>query len=215
MKYIESAIVDNALSYPAYVDLMNQLTAEGKTTGPKQSESLINFTKLNTRRMARVYKTLKLPTDISARLERIDIPMVWLVITESWCGDAAQTVPVFERMAQLIGDVEVKFILRDEHPAIMDAFLTNGARSIPKVIFLKKDNNEVLGAWGPRPELLHKMVLENKEVRLRETDAEKRSAMYEAFSVVLQKWYNSDKGLSTLKEFLEALEASLNVVEID
>jgi hypothetical protein len=72
------------------------------------------------------------------------------VITEAWCGDAANIVPVFNQVELANPAIKVRFILRDDHLDIMDLYLTNGGRSIPKMVVLDADGKEV-GTWGPRP----------------------------------------------------------------
>ena len=55
--------------------------------------------------------------------------------------------------------LELRIVLRDEHPEVMDRYLTNGSRSIPIVIALDEEFRE-LGHWGPRPRELQAWVME-------------------------------------------------------
>ena len=89
--------------------------------------------------------------------------MTWLVITESWCGDASPSLPVMNKIAELSSHLELRIVLRDEHPELMDVFLTNGARSIPKLIVLDGNTNDVLGEWGPRSPKATEMVMDEKK----------------------------------------------------
>ena len=87
----------------------------------------------------------------------------------------------------------MSIVSRDEHPVIMDAYLTNGGRSIPKVLILDNKTLEVLADWGPRPTVATKMVVDYKEIH---------GALDADFKQSLQLWYNKDKGQSTLQDFL-------------
>ncbi len=88
----------------------------------------------------------------------------------------------------------------------MDSFLTNGARAIPVTIVIDKESNEVLGHWGPRPEVLQHQVMDAKAATLVATTEEDRKAIAEQAKIDAQKWYARDKTLSTQKEVLEMLE---------
>jgi len=129
-------------------------------------------------------------------LLQISSPTTWLVITEGWCGDAAQNLPFLNKMAELNPNITLKLVLRDEHPELMDEFLTNGGRSIPKVIGLDESLN-VLGSWGPKPIPMQKEFLENK-VSQERTGKE--------FTEYLHLWYAKDKGLTLQNEILAILD---------
>ena len=120
----------------------------------------------------------------------------WLVITEGWCGDAAQNLPVINKLAEINTNIKLKLVLRDENLELMDLFLTNGGRSIPKLIALNKQN-EVLFTWGPRPKVATKMVADYKE---------KHGSLDPQFKQDLQVWYNKDKGKSVQSDFIELLK---------
>ena len=120
----------------------------------------------------------------------------FLVLSESWCGDAAQSLPMVSKIAACHPNWSVSLISRDEHPAIMDAYLTNGRRSIPKVLILDKNTSEVLVDWGPRPAVATKMAADYKEIH---------GSLDADFKQSLQLWYNKDKGQSTLEDFIALL----------
>ena len=195
---ITKDLLDNALSYEVYRSLVNELLAEGKTTGPKQSEDLTHYTKLNAQRMNRWDKTTKINDALKQTISEVSEKWVWLIITEGWCGDAAQNIPVIVKMAELNPNIEVKLILRDEHLDVMDAYLTNGGRSIPKLIALKAETLEELGTWGPRPVEVQEMVWEHKK---------NPQESYSKFSEKIQKWYAKDKSQSIQREFNELIQS--------
>lgn len=115
-----------------------------------------------------------------------------LVIAEDWCGDASSTVPLLARLASEVPGLELRIILRDQHPAVMDRYLTNGSRSIPIVIVLDDEYNEV-GHWGPRPRQLQAWVMENR-------NAMPKEQLYPQ----VRQWYARDRGETTLREVLQA-----------
>jgi hypothetical protein len=198
MKNIIQESLKNTYTYLEYKNLVKHLLAEGKSTGPNQSEALTNYSLLNDKRMKRLDKTIKLTETTQLEIAKVTQPQTWLVITEGWCGDAAQNLPVIDKMASLNSNIELKLVLRDENLALMDLFLTNGGRSIPKLIILDKDVN-VMNTWGPRPKVATKMVADYKA---------EHGALDAAFKQDLQVWYNKDKGRSTQNDFVEMIQKS-------
>jgi hypothetical protein len=118
-----------------------------------------------------------------------------LVISEDWCGDASNTVPVIARLAESLPNVEMRVVKRDEHPALMDRHLTNGSRSIPLAVILRPDFT-VAGQWGPRPTQLQSWVL-----------AEKKAAQRPVGDIYrdVRTWYARDRGESTIREVLAVI----------
>ena len=143
--------LSRASTYEEYRSLMDQHAANETSTGPNQTEALTNYTVLNQRRMKRLDKTLKLSEEDINTIQNFKGNITWLVLTESWCGDAAQTMPMMQKIAALNSGISLKVILRDENLELMDEFLYNGGRSIPKLIAYDTDKEAVLGDWGPRP----------------------------------------------------------------
>ena len=192
MKTIIEKSLQNTYTYQEYRDLVSDLLAEGKSTGPNQSEDLTNYSMLNDRRMKRLDKTIKISEETRQKVQALKETQTWLVLTEGWCGDAAQNLPVLNKIAEINENINMKFVLRDENIELMDLFLTNGGRSIPKLIALDKNNN-VLKTWGPRPSFANKMVTEYKA---------KNGNLDAQFKQDLQVWYNKDKGKSTQEDFI-------------
>lgn len=153
--------ITNCYTYASYKTLVEELVAQGKTSGPEQREDLIHYTELNAKRMKRIEKTTFITEELKNSLTRINESFTWILISEAWCGDAAQIVPVIGKIADQNSRIELKIILRDEHLSIMDQYLTNGGRSIPKLICLDQDFQEVF-VWGPRPKSIQQVVTETK-----------------------------------------------------
>ena len=205
MKNIPTSVIKQAYTYESYRTLIDTLFAENKTTGTDHSPAMLNYTKLNLSRMNRLDKRSRLTDTTIERLAKINRPVIWLVLTEGWCGDAAQIITVLNHMAATNANITLRFILRDENLTVADAFLTNGARAIPKVLVLDATTLEVLTTWGPRPAEMQKMVLDAKAVSLATTDKAERKAIAEASANNLHLWYAKDKTKTIQVEFLAAL----------
>lgn len=188
--------VTKAMSYTQYRALVATLALNGKSTGPVQTNDLANYTKLNDRRMRRWDKMVKINETVAQAIENIDKNYTWLVLTESWCGDASPALPVMEKVASLNPGITFKVVLRDENEALMDRFLTNGNMSIPKLIVLDNTSQKVIGTWGPRSANATKLLEEHKALH---------GVILPQFKEELQVLYNIDKGQSILKELVELL----------
>ncbi|MFK7811201.1 MAG: thioredoxin family protein, partial [Maribacter sp.] len=97
-----------ATSYTEYRTLVKQLAEEGKSTGPEQTEALTNYTQLNDRRMKRWDKTLKFSEEVVEQISKVDSKITWLVLTESWCGDASPALPVMHKITELNPNISLK-----------------------------------------------------------------------------------------------------------
>ena len=188
--------LDKSMSYQDYRTLVKQLVAKNSSTGNEKSEALNNYTKLNDRRMNRWEKTLKLTDEAKEATLKLKDHVTWLVITESWCGDAAHVMPVISKMADLNENIDLKVVLRDENDELMNQFLTNGTRSIPKMIMINDESGEVTDTYGPRPNVATIMVNDYK--------AEHGKLTLE-FKEDLQRWYNQDKGKGTINDLTKML----------
>lgn len=187
--------IDKSLTYTEYIKLIDDFLLDGKTTGPNQSEAMFNYGKLNRQRMHRLEKTVNLSDSLKAQAQAVRRQMIWLIITEGWCGDAAQNIPLIEKIAAENENIETRYILRDENLELMDAYLTDGARSIPKLIALDAATLEELGTWGPRPRKAMELLAEMKKQNVQ------KSLMMEN----IQRWYLADKEQSVQAEFSELL----------
>ncbi|TCK65113.1 thioredoxin-like protein [Winogradskyella wandonensis] len=196
IKDIISASLQKSMSYKAYRDLVEELTANNSTTGAEKTEALVNYTMLNDRRMKRWDKTVKVSDDAKAKTQNFNGNVTWLVITESWCGDAAHIMPVINKVAELSDNIDYKIVLRDDNEELMNAFLTNGGKAIPKLIMINNETGEVENTFGPRPSVATNMVNDYKA---------KHGSLTPEFKEDLQRWYNKDKGQSTIEDLVGLL----------
>ena len=196
MKSIIEKSLSQSYSYTAYRNQIKTLLKEGKSTGKEQSEALTHYSELNEARMNRLEKTVKISTEIIQKLNQLNGDYIWLVISEGWCGDAAQILPVIYKMAELSERIDLKIVFRDENEDLMNLFLSNGTKSIPKLIILDKNTLEVLSDFGPRPIGAKQLILDYKA---------KHGIVDETAKTNLQLWYLHDKGLSIQKEILDLM----------
>jgi hypothetical protein len=193
---IEEALA-RSFSYQEYRSLVSKLIAEGKSTGNTQSEDLLHYSELNETRMNRLEKTIKVTDEVQEKITQLNKKYTWLVISEGWCGDAAQILPIIFKMSELSKNIDLKIVLRDDNETLMNDFLTNGGKAIPKLIILDEDNN-VMGDFGPRPEPARKLISDYKATN---------GVVDEPIKVELQKWYLHDKGITTQHEIMQLMRS--------
>jgi len=193
MKFAIAESLLDGLSYLKYRKTVTDALAEGKVTGAHQSEALLHYTLLNETRMNRLDKKLVITEENIQQLLNLKNDYTWLVISEGWCGDAAQILPILNKMALITPRIDLKIVLRDDHPALMDRHLTGGARAIPKLIILDRQEKTELASWGPRPQGA-KMLVESYRSQYGKID--------ETLKTELQLWYLHDKGVSTQNEIM-------------
>jgi len=185
-----------SISYQDYRGLIKQLAEENSNSGHEKTETLTNYTMLNHRRMKRWDKTLKVSPDIEDKVKAFNESVTWLVITESWCGDAAHVIPAINKIAELNEKIDLKLVLRDEHPELMNLFLTNGSKSIPKLIMIDNESGDIINTYGPRPSEATAYVNRFKA---------KHGKLTPEFKEDLQHWYNTNKGQNVMEDMAEML----------
>ncbi len=176
---------ETALSYNSFVKHFEEVI-----DNPPEGYINHKYVKLNWSRHKRLTKKTELyrPFDqFSGKGLKV------LVITEAWCGDSAQNLPIIHKICEAAG-IELKVVLRDQSNLI-ESFLTNGGKSIPKVVFFNDDQTH-LAQWGPRPEPVQKMVYDNKT---------SGNLTYDELSLVMQKWYNQDQSKTLQNEIFSLL----------
>ncbi len=195
-KQLVQESLSNAMTYADYRTLVAQLAKEGKSSGPEQTEDVINFTQLNHKRMKRWDKTLKFSSGSVDTISAFDKSVIWLVLTESWCGDAAIALPVMNKIAELNPNIRFRVLLRDGNSELMDRFLTKGTKSIPKLIVVDQGTKSVVAEWGSRSKNATDLV---------EAYKKEHGGLTPGFKQDLQMWYNKDRGQSILEDLLTGL----------
>jgi hypothetical protein len=143
-----------------------------------------------------IYRTHRTPDWAAEGAEETGGPWHLLVIAEDWCGDASNSIPILARLAEATSNLDLRVVKRDENPDLMDAYRTDGSRSIPMAIVLDEDF-EPVGRWGPRPAELQAFVLGEKRRGERPVSEIYKEA---------RRWYARDAGETTLRELIHVLE---------
>lgn len=193
MKELIKESLKTSLSYLEYRNLISTLLSEGKSTGHIQNDDMMHYSELNVSRMNRIEKTVALLPEVISNLEQLTKKYIWLVLSEGWCGDAANIVPVLHKMAEVSQNIDLRIVLRDDHEALMQQFLTNGGKAIPKLILLDAETLDVVADWGPRPQEAKQLIVDYKATH---------GVVDEPAKIALQKWYIQDKGVAIQKELV-------------
>ena len=197
MNSILNKSIAKGKSYQEYRIFIAKLSQDGQSSGENPTPDYVNYTKLNESRMHRLDKTLELVDDVKLYLENLPKEYIWLILAESWCGDAAQILPVINKMAEVSNKIDLKIALRDENEDLMNLFLTDGSKSIPKLIIINKETGSVIGNFGPRPAPAIQLLLDYKAAH---------GVVDEAAKIELQKWYLADKGVAIQQEIVALLK---------
>lgn len=194
-------VIEKGFSYSEFVQFTQQLVEEKRTTGANQSEAYLEYTRMCLQRMNRWNKTAKVSPKMTHLMESIQESQIWLIITEAWCGDGAQSIPYLAKLAELNPKIKLRIIMRDEYPEIMDAYLTNGARSIPKLVAFSEDLKVELFTWGPKP-----LYLMNRH---KEYKHDSKGLSYSGFLEEIHLWYAKNKNQDLEAELFPLIQASL------
>jgi Thioredoxin len=184
------------MNFQAYLTHFERILAEEKPAPPYDNPDYFNYAKLNWSRMNRWLKHGELVPEIKETVAKVTKPQHWLIITEPWCGDASHVVPFLQMIADSNPLITVDYELRDQEPFRINHYLTNGGKSIPKLV-IRNEAGDDLATWGPRPadcQVIYKKLSDEK-------------ADFETVKVTLQKWYNENKGVDIQKEILEILNS--------
>lgn len=191
--------MSRSFTHLEYKTFFEELVKQGATTGLNQSDRLIEYTKLNLSRSKRVEKKFKPLEETRAFFKNFNQPIKLKIITEPWCGDAAQIVPALAAIAELSDKIEAEIVLRDENEELMNQHLTNGGKAIPVAIIIDAETNETLGHWGPRPAVAQQMVMDYK------SKPENERPSFDEFVQEMQQWYNKDQTASIQTELIQKL----------
>lgn len=184
-------------TYREFLKWSEELTQEGKTSGPSQQERLIEYTALNHTRMERNEKRAKLTDTIKTTLDAIQDPQHWIFLTETWCGDSAQNLPVIGKAAEYAGDkVTLSIVLRDQNTHLIDQYIPEKGIAIPRLLILDQED-ELLAQWGSRPKpaqaFIDKWKADPENISKKEIQKE------------MQLWYAKNKHQALQEELVEVI----------
>lgn len=182
------------MNFTDYLQLFENILQETDPKAPYNNPDYLNYTKLNWSRQQRWLKTGVINDAVTAAVKSITIPQQWVIITEPWCGDAAHIVPFLSKIAEINPLIQLDIQLRDAPPFLIEQYLTNGGKSIPKLVIRDSDGQD-MAVWGPRPAGAQALYDQLKA----------ENADFERMKIELQQWYNHDKAQSLQAELLEVL----------
>ena len=194
-----SSYISVGITYSEYKKRIEKAVEEEQIDSGNQSDDLIQYSRLNLHRMNRVEKSVTLDIHLKSALKNLKEELTWLVISEGWCGDASQSLPIFAKIeSESENKIKMKIVFRDDNLELMDQYLTEGSRSIPKLICLK--NGKPLWSWGARPSAANQLV---KEYKLRNPENRK------GYAEELHKWYAKDRGTEIQQELLQLIKSTV------
>jgi hypothetical protein len=180
------------MTFQSYQECFKKITSQSLTIAPYDSEEYREYVKMNEVRQNRWLKNGIIETECIDVILSISQPQEWIIISEPWCGDAAQLIPFIIKLASYNSLIKVSIQLRDSDSEI-EKYLTNGSKSIPILIVRTKDQE--LFHWGSRPKGAQIIV---DELKNNQSD-------FNHIKEELQKWYNKDAGKAIQKELVELL----------
>lgn len=170
--------------------------ARPRQEGVASSDERAQYLPLNLQRTQRIEKTYVPSDEVQAAARAIRNAQIWLVLTEPWCGDSAQNLPYISKIAACSASVELRILLRDQNSDIMEVYLTNGTRSIPKLVAFDLRGRELF-RWGPRPHPAAELFRQLKEAAVPGMEIRQR----------LHLWYARNHGRALEDEFLALISA--------
>lgn len=201
--------LENTMNYPTYVEMVRELSARGETTGhPKfRGKFWVNLMGESLELIDTLLQSANLNENTLKALQKQEMPLIWLAITETWCIDSAHSLPIIYKMSEINPNITMKVVLRDEPPQVIDNFRTSGSRSIPKVICLDAESLVVLGTWGPRPIELQVKIMLKVRANNKLLDKGNKKAAVRAKEIIttIKNWYEEDQAESVQAEVLENL----------
>ncbi len=189
----------NMINWYEYLSSFEDILSRKLRKKPYDNAAYLQYVKLNKSRMNRWLRTGLLKESTQQTIEKIREVQNWYIITEPWCGDAAHSVPFIYLLSELNQNIKLTLILRDSEPEWIERYLTNGSRSIPKLI-VRNNYDEDLFTWGPRPKECQLLISELKKQQISDEDIKTRA----------QEWYNKNKGISLQEEIRNKIELHLN-----
>lgn len=187
--------LDKSVSYPEYLAAFDKAIKENTMLAEAEQVPLFKYYGLNYQRSTRIYNQYTVTDALQEALTALPHNLHWLVITEPWCGDSAQNLPIIAKVAEASnGKINLRIVYRDANVELIDRFLTNGGRAIPKLLQLTQ-NQEINTTWGPRPAAAQKLVMELKAANIAHDD----------YIATVHKWYADNKAQSLSTELVELI----------
>ena len=185
-------------TYREFLDYSKQLTDAGQTSGPDQSSHLVEYTALNHTRMERIEKRATLSEALKTTIDNLEQPQHWLLLTETWCGDSAQNLPVIGKTAEYAGDkIQLTIVLRDQNTHLVERYIPEVGMGIPRLLVLDAQD-QLLGQWGARPQPAQAFI---DKWKADPDNVDKKEVQKE-----MQLWYAKNKHQALQEELVALME---------
>lgn len=188
---------NQGVSYKKYKEIITRQEEEGIHSSDKDIKKLAEYTRLNLSRIHRNDKTLVVEESVIKPLKALTYKINILIIAEGWCGDAAQIVPVINKLVESSANLEMKLVFRDKDERLINQYLTRGGKAIPIVILLNAETFQEIAHWGPRPWPCAPFLKKYK------VDPEHYT--HDDFAKDIQNFYNQDKGQAISRELIQLI----------
>ncbi|NIR47329.1 thioredoxin family protein [candidate division KSB1 bacterium] len=194
--FFDARRAHKGMTYDEYLQLM-QRTVENPDIESldEQQKNRLEYTKLNLQRSQRIQRTYSVSDELCNLLEAIKVKQLWMVLTEPWCGDSAQCLPYIVKFSECNPLIDLKILLRDKNLDIMEHYLTDGKRGIPKLISFDEAGDELL-QWGPRPQEAMELFRSEKDAGRSKPEIIEK----------LHLWYGRNRGKAIEQEFVELMK---------
>lgn len=196
-KAVVEKYISESISWEDYFQLTEKIVAKEISAPIYEDEKMWQYTQANLLRMQNVLKNITINSKLYNELTAVKQSYYWVLITEPWCGDASQIVPAIHTLANCTDKINLRIVLRDSADDLMNLYLTNGGKAIPKLICVNEKMEEELFVWGPRPVALQEIVTANKD----RTDISFGEKVR-----MIHAWYEADISQTLQKEFIDLIK---------
>ncbi|MGI6643610.1 MAG: thioredoxin family protein [Bacillota bacterium] len=126
-----------------------------------------------------------------------------LVLSEPWCGDCVENLPVLAKLESLYPFLKLHIFPRDQNLDIMDEYLTEGMAIIPVFVFFDEKGTEI-GRFVERPSGAHAFMEEARQSLRSSSEATQKRGMYRARAELRRKYREGlrDETIGEIKEIL-------------
>ena len=197
MSSITPSILEQTLDWQQYYTLCEQYVKGDDKPLIYQDEKMLRYTASNIMRMDAILQYITIESKLYNLLQTVTTPWTWLVLAEPWCGDVSQILPVLYTIASCNDLIDFKILQSDSHPQVLDEYMTDQSRSIPKLICLETGTLKEIGRWGPRPAALQTLVAQHKD----DTTLNYRDKVR-----IVHNWYETDKTQAIQVEFIDLIK---------
>lgn len=194
------------MSYEAYLAHLESIVAQSHHISIHLVEDSTHAIRMNLIKMERLDKAARIMANTRFFMNGFKKDLIWLVLTHPRSEDAAQALPILNKMASLCPSIQLKIALPEAIE--QDQKLAKISQlGFPKLIIAQAGESKILGTWGPRVVELEALIKEREEDLSKIEAGEMLELAARQWGTRIQRWYAKDKTYSIQKELLEILKA--------